>query len=197
MTAYAAYLIHILTCFVSFSPFSSQAACLDRLSDRAVPEFAPFAFTLARRLATLHAAGRLDPTHPLWSVAVDGVLICLVDAETEVHEEVLRLLLAAAPVLEPTYLGTCLASTLAKSRKSRKLHKKRAIEEAALPAGYFDDDGTAGGYSTAEGYGGSPTIQGGRGADGVRGTYHLFVQKQPALNRKIAPALFTYLDASG
>lgn len=78
-----------------------QAACLDRLSDAAIPEFAPFAFTLARRMASLHAAGRVGPDHSLWQVAVDAVLLRLVDAETEVHEEVLRLLLAAAPAMGP------------------------------------------------------------------------------------------------
>jgi len=123
---------------------------------------------------------------------VDNVLIALVDAETEVHEEVLRLLLAAAPALEPKRLGEYLDKTLRNSRGSRKLHEKRAIEEAALPAGFFEELMSASEYCTAEGV----SVNGKRGADGVRGTYQLFLAKQPGLSILVAPALHAYLNAT-
>jgi hypothetical protein len=41
-----------------------------------------------------------------------------------VHEEVLRMLLAAAPLMSPVQLGTYLQMTLENSKKSRKRVKK-------------------------------------------------------------------------
>lgn len=174
-------------------PARPQAACLDRLHALAVPEFAPFAFTLARRMASLLAAGRARPAGALWAAAVDGLLVRLVDAESEVHEEVLRLLLAAAPALPPTRLAACLEATLAGSRRSRKAHKKRGAGEAAPPpgGGYASEGGWGGGYSTAGAGGGAA-----HAADGIRGTYQQFLHKQPALTRDVAPALHAYLDSA-
>lgn len=185
-----------------------QERCIGYL---AIPEFAPFAFTLARRMASLLTSGKITTTSSLWRIAVDNVLIRLVDAETEAHEEVLRLLLAASKQIDAANLGRYLASTLAKSRASRKEHKNRAADAAGLPPiGYFGPDSTwgdAGGARASSLY--SPSSgdlvgdwqhPGGahdaRGPDGVRGTYALFLTKQPLLNKKNAPELFEYLEST-
>jgi len=182
-----------------------QERCIGYL---AIPEFAPFAFTLARRMASLLASGKITTSSSIWRVAVDNILIRLVDAETEAHEEVLRLLLAATKRLDAAKLGRYLASTLANSRPSRKEHKNRAAHAAGLPPiGYFGPDSTwgdAGGgannlYSPSSGdLIGDWQYPGGahdaRGPDGVRGTYALFVTKQPLLNKENAPELFEYLE---
>jgi hypothetical protein len=190
---------------------SLQERCIGYLS---VPEFAPFAFTLARRMASLLASGKITTRSPIWRVAVDNVLIRLVDAETEAHEEVLRLLLAASKQLEVATLGQYLASTLANSRASRKEHKNRAEGTAGLPPiGYFGPESTWGAGTGAGGVGGnslySPSSgdlvgdwhytagsHDSRGPDGVRGTYALFLTKQPLLNKENAPALFEYLETT-
>jgi hypothetical protein len=56
---------------------------LERLSDEALPEWAPFAATLAQRLARLAAAGQLAPDQPLWALAVDSLLLRAVDTESQ------------------------------------------------------------------------------------------------------------------
>ena len=60
----------------------SQA--LEKMSERALPEFAPFAATLAQRLTKLVAAGQLAPDQPLWQLAVDRFLVLAVDTEGQV-----------------------------------------------------------------------------------------------------------------
>ena len=55
------------------------------MSERALPEFAPFAATLAQRLTKLVAAGQLAPDQPLWRLAVDRFLVLAVDTEGQVH----------------------------------------------------------------------------------------------------------------
>ena len=87
-------------------------------------ELFDFAGTLAQRLAELVKARKLQPASSLWVVAVDNILIKAVDSQTQTHEEVLRLLLAAAPLLAPAQLGTYLALTLENSKKSRRRVKK-------------------------------------------------------------------------
>jgi len=54
------------------------------MSERALPEFAPFAATLAQRLAKLVGAGQLAPDQPLWELAVDRFLVLAVDTEGQV-----------------------------------------------------------------------------------------------------------------
>ena len=54
------------------------------MSERALPEFAPFAATLAQRLTKLVAAGQLAPDQPLWRLAVDRFLVLAVDTEGQV-----------------------------------------------------------------------------------------------------------------
>jgi hypothetical protein len=163
-------------------------------------------------MASLLASGKISTKSLIWRVAVDNVLIRLVDAETEAHEEVLRLLLAAAKQLDATKLGRYLASTLANSRRSRKEHKNRAADAAGLPPiGYYGPDSTWGaGVGTAAGSLYSPSsgdlvsdwqyAVGGthdaRGPDGVRGTYALFLTKQPLLNEENASELFEYLEST-
>ena len=176
-----------------------------------VSEFAPFAFTLARRLASLVATGKITVKSSIWEIAVDNILIRLVDAETEAHEEVLRLLLAAAKQLDVITLGRYLAKTLALSRKSRNEHKNRAADAAGLPPiGYYGPDST---WGAAVGAGTGTSLYSPssgdligewqqahsldhRGPDGVRGTYALFVTKQQLLNKENAAELFEYLEST-
>ncbi len=54
------------------------------MSERALPEFAPFAATLAQRLTKLVTAGQLAPDQPLWELAVDRFLVLAVDTEGQV-----------------------------------------------------------------------------------------------------------------
>ena len=58
---------------------------LERMSERALPEFAPFAATLAQRLTKLVTAGQLVPSQPLWELAVDRFLVLAVDTEGQVQ----------------------------------------------------------------------------------------------------------------
>ena len=57
---------------------------LEKMSERAMPEFAPFAATLAQRLTKLVGAGRLAPDQPMWELAVDRFLVLAVDTEGQV-----------------------------------------------------------------------------------------------------------------
>ncbi|GAB4814531.1 hypothetical protein N2152v2_001577 [Parachlorella kessleri] len=181
-----------------------------RMSDKAIPEFAPFGYTLARRMAALLAEGRVEVGGKLWLVAVDQILVKLVDAETQVHEEVLRLLLAAAQHIPLLDLVNYLHSTLANSRKSRKRWKKRRLGggDPDMPYGGYgsggEGGGGGGGYHSGSGGGGYFSAggfpgQGGEGtksADGVRATYLLFTKKVPGLNETVAPSLFSYLETA-
>lgn len=54
---------------------------LERMSDKALPEWAPFAATLAQRLAKLVGSGHLGPDQALWTLAVDQFLLRAVDTE--------------------------------------------------------------------------------------------------------------------
>lgn len=57
---------------------------LEKLSDNALVEFAPFAATLAQRLARLVSSARLAPGQPLWTLAVDSFLLRACDTEGQV-----------------------------------------------------------------------------------------------------------------
>ncbi|PNH12298.1 hypothetical protein TSOC_000779 [Tetrabaena socialis] len=82
-------------------------------------EAADFAATLAGRLAELVKSRRLGPGSRLWLYAVDCLLVKSVDAHTQAHEEVLRLLLAAAmptpdgrpPLLTPSEVDAYLKAS--------------------------------------------------------------------------------------
>ena len=58
---------------------------LERMSEEALPEWAPFAATLAQRLARLAAARQLAPDQPLWALAVDSFLLRALDTESQVR----------------------------------------------------------------------------------------------------------------
>lgn len=186
-------------------------------------EFAPFAFTLAKLL--LHQLNRhnnnnnnneaapLLPSSGLnvsnfdqwWSLCFDKILIRLVDSDKVVHEEVLRLLLAAATInlLTATKVGEYINTTLKATKRSRSLTKKytHAMMTARRSSGgkmaiidrqQMEEEGED---DTRMISGGVEEV--GRGmssADGVRGTYALFSQKVVGLNGEVAPALFAYLE---
>jgi len=165
------------------------SSCLDKIASPALPEFAPFAFTLAGRITTMIKKGSIDVTSNLWHLAVEKILLQLVDSETEAHEEILRMLLVAAPMLDPKVLGGYLDACIDKSSKSRQLHADRALEEETLPPrdgarnmqhGTDEDDEEPYGHRS--------------GSDGVRGTYRHIVAKYPNLkDPRIAPILHAYL----
>lgn len=218
---------------VSINNTQQQAQCLD-IIPQTLNEFGPFGLTLARRLAALLSASPSPlPSSPaastqlnlspeddsetsLWTLAVDKVLVKLVDTEAEVHEEVLRLLLAAAPRIDLLRLANYTSMTLNNSRKSRKRFKKRALEEerevGSPLGGQYGEAGGGGLFSGttytmqhhhmyAGGIGGGgggllsfSGLKKERGADGVKATYQQFLQVQPALTSTIAPTLFSYLD---
>lgn len=195
-----------------------QRDCLDRLSERAIPEFAGFAFSLSRRLSNLLTQGVLQITNPIWSLAVEGILVRLVDADTKVHEEVLRLLLLAASStaqqLDVKDVSRLLTSTLANSQRSREAYANRNAELAALPPFPWSRDGLGGGGGLAGGGGegsdddmgeeregyplygrrGLPQATEERGGDGVRGTYALFTERVPGFTPELAPEVFAYLQ---
>jgi hypothetical protein len=186
---------------------AALAAALDRLrmtaagaGDAAAPEFAPFAFALARRLAAMLAAGAAPPSSALWRLAVDGLLVRLAGAKEEVHEEVLRLLLAAAPAMDPARLAAAAAACLAASARLRSAARRKRARGAALPphpmgggVAWGGDGG--GGAAAAAGDGDlpSPTAPAARGVDGVRALYARLPAAQPELTPAVAPALFAYL----
>lgn len=162
-----------------------------------MPEFAPFAYTLARRISTMLNEERISVTSEIWEKAVNKILLYLVDSETEAHEEILRMILAASPRLEIQTLGKYLDTCLENSSRSRQLHADRAIEEAALPPrGYLGvsrpfqkrEDDSDDEYTTKM----EPSNSG----DGVKGTYKRFLAKYPALKQPgIAPILMVYLKS--
>ncbi|PSC68506.1 Negative elongation factor B [Micractinium conductrix] len=184
----------------------AMALAMERMSDKSIPEFAPFGYTLAVRLAILLKSRAMEVKDSLWQLAVDRVLVKLVDSETQTHEEILRLLLAAAPRLDAMELSNYLTRTLNQSKKSRKRFKKRKLFEA-----FEGTEGGGGGYSSAGGYasaggdwGGGYSSAGGYGsargaaaadtsADGVRATYALFAKSKLELTPALAPKLFEYL----
>ena len=55
-------------------------------AEKAVPEFATFGCTLARRMAALLASGGVEVGGALWTLAVDQILVKLVDSETQVRQ---------------------------------------------------------------------------------------------------------------
>ncbi|KAG2491041.1 hypothetical protein HYH03_010488 [Edaphochlamys debaryana] len=162
-------------------------------------EAADFASTLAARLAELVKARRLGPGSRLWVVAVDNLLVGAVDAHTQTHEEVLRLLLAAAlptpdgrpPLLTPGELDAYLRLTLENSRRSRKRYKKFSGGDALarFPMCLLASD--IGSDIGSDGWPGILALKL-KGADGVRSVYEMF-RRVPGINPDVAPALFEYL----
>ena len=106
------------------------AAAAGGLPDAALSEESAVAVTLARRLAAMNSGKDVNPAAapgtPLWRHAVDGVLLRACTSGIEVHEEVLRLVLAAAGAMRSDALAALVEATLHVTRKSRKHHKRRA-----------------------------------------------------------------------
>ena len=207
-------------------------------SEGSAPEWAPFAAALAKCLAGWAGGGggvgvggadaatsqRPGPTPPppppgftpgtpLWSFAVERLLVPAVGAEPQVHEEVLRLVRAAAPVLGAGRVGPLLAATLAASQAARRRAARRrppatTAARAGAAGGGASSGGTvgaprpsSGGYSTGGGGGGSASAGGPRGgpavarSDGVRFLYAELERSVPGLGVEAAPALHAYLNA--
>ena len=201
---------------------ASIARSLTNLSNEVISEFAPFAFTLARRMTVLFASGRVKTSSAAWRMAVDAILIRLVDSETEVHEEVLRLLLSAVADLEPKRLGQCLVACLKNSQHSRNICRKRGIRISDLPPynhGYLEPDRLYSGTSSfineeSECIGDQAgedadfcgyayevdedsKFKPSKNGDGVHTTYSLFLKYKPELSEEVAPELFKYLNSFG
>lgn len=70
-----------------------------RMSDKAMPEWAPFAATLAKRMARMVKARALAPGDALWGLALDHVLLRAVDTEMQARlsAPAARLWCAAVP----------------------------------------------------------------------------------------------------
>jgi negative elongation factor B len=92
----------------------------------------------ARSARVLRGQKSPRPGSRLWRAAVDGVLLPACAGATETHEEVLRLILAAAGSMSDDALATLVEGTLHVTRKSRKQRKQRrkpvAYEHEPLPA---------------------------------------------------------------
>ena len=57
---------------------------LEQLDERALPEWAAFAATLARKLADLLPRGRVALGDPVWTACVDNFLLKAVDIDSQV-----------------------------------------------------------------------------------------------------------------
>lgn len=114
-----------------------------------VAEMADFAATLAQRLADLVKARKLAPGSKLWMYAVDNLLVKAVDGHTQVHDEVLRLLLAASlPVdggtlLAPREAAAYLKLTLEHSKRSRKRWARLRLLHIVLSGAAWSGGGGA------------------------------------------------------
>uniref|UniRef100_A0A383VWM1 Negative elongation factor B n=1 Tax=Tetradesmus obliquus TaxID=3088 RepID=A0A383VWM1_TETOB len=118
-------------------------------SPAAVPEYAPFAYSLASLLQELVKSRGLSARSAFWGAAVGEVLLALVDADSQVHIEVLRLLLGVCKELPPAtlarYLGHMLAATAAsRARASSQKKKFASISSAAASHAAFAHHGVPG-----------------------------------------------------
>ena len=151
------------------------AAAAGGLPDARVGDEQPFAVTLARRLAAMNSGmGAVEAAAPggaLWRNAVDGCLLRCCVAGLEVHEETLRLVLAASARMTSEDLCAVVEATLHVTRKSRKVNKRRAKPivyeyEPIKPvkgviAGRRGLSGLGGGFRLGPGLGGSSGDLGG------------------------------------
>jgi hypothetical protein len=118
----------------------------------------------------------------------------------QVHEEVLRLLLAAAPQLDAEKLGKYLTTTLENSKKSRRRERsKKAAGGGLLP----QFEGWAAAWQLGSDMGGSDIGSDGwpgisklklSASDGVRSVYARFAQLTKLKPKEAAPALHAYLE---
>lgn len=118
------------------------ASCLAKIATPAIPEFAPFAYSLARRVSLRLKKGTMRVGSELWKLAVEKILLNLVDSETEAHVEILNMLQIAwcleQDSLDVARLGRYLDTCLEKSAKSRQLYSDRALEQEALPVSFLE-----------------------------------------------------------
>ena len=156
------------------NPILASAAA-GGLPDSCVGDEQPFAVTLARRLAAMNSGmGAVEAAAPggaLWRNAVDGCLLRCCVAGLEVHEETLRLALAASARMTSEDLCVLVEATLHVTRKSRKVNKRRAKPivyeyEPVKPvkgviAGRRGLSGLGGGFRLGPGLGGSSGDLGG------------------------------------
>ncbi|KAJ9523865.1 hypothetical protein QJQ45_020067 [Haematococcus lacustris] len=162
-----------------------------------------FAGALALRLAELVKARKVSPgDNSLWLQAVDGILVKAVDAQTQVHEEVLRLLLAASPMLEASALASYLTQTLENSKRSRKRLSKKQKEQGlggplqALGDFYLAALGSdIGSDIGSDGWPGITKLKL-SASDGVRSVYSRFAELAKLKSKEVAPALHAYLEES-
>lgn len=173
------------------------ASCIAKIAPPALPEFAPFAFSLARRVTLMIQNDTVDVSGGLWILLVEKILLNLVDSETEAHEEILKLLLEAAPKLDTKTLGRYLDTCLEKSSKSRQLFSDRALEEEALPSRVLWDISPQLPHSARDGQSlhGFANPHGDGTGDGIKATYMQIVSSYPALlHQTVAPILTAYLS---
>ncbi|KAF5836764.1 hypothetical protein DUNSADRAFT_5453 [Dunaliella salina] len=161
-----------------------------------VAEQFDFGGALASRLAELVKAREVLPGCLLWKYAVDKVLVRLVDSHPQVHEEVLRLLLTAGPLLSSADVGQYLESTLENSKRSRRRVSKKAGGAAGLfvdPLADFPMTVVGSDLGSDIGSDGWPGIMGLKlkSSDGVRSVYAQFAKGR--LTQECAPALYAYL----
>jgi len=161
-----------------------------------VTEQFDFGGALAGRLAELVKARVVLPGCLLWKYAVDKVLVRLVDSHPQVHEEVLRLLLTAGPLLSSADLGQYLESTLENSKRSRRRVSKKAGGAAGMfvdPLADFPMTVVGSDLGSDIGSDGWPGIMGLKlkSSDGVRSVYAQFAKGR--LTQECAPALYAYL----
>lgn len=84
---------------------------------------------------------------------MDGVLLNVIDAETQVHEEFLRLILATSPSLSGPQIALYLQTALERTKKSRRKFKRKFEEEVMLelgPQGLLN--ASQAGYSSGGGF---------------------------------------------
>ncbi|KAK9843275.1 hypothetical protein WJX74_009608 [Apatococcus lobatus] len=173
------------------------AQALSQLSDKALPEWTPFAFSLAARLQEEHRSNRLTPGDTLWQIAVEQLLLPSVDSDHVVHDQTLQLLKACALQLTVAKLAAYLQTTLANSRKSRRRYKKRRAEGLDTPSHAYDSSGpfSDGTYAGELDMTGDRERKGKAEGDGVKNVYKEIQSLVPALNDTTAPGLMEYLAA--
>ncbi|CAG9462743.1 unnamed protein product [Pedinophyceae sp. YPF-701] len=109
-------------------------------------EWAPFAATLARRVASAVQGGGVVPGDAFWELAFDGILMKLIGVDPQVHDEVLRVLLVAGRHMTSGQLSSYVEASLARTKQSRLARARRGVGEdlEGLDSGHV----AAGGYSS-------------------------------------------------
>mmetsp|Transcript_15476 Transcript_15476/g.43334 ORF Transcript_15476/g.43334 Transcript_15476/m.43334 type:complete len:687 (+) Transcript_15476:362-2422(+) len=114
-------------------------ACLGALlvdsNHKSHSTWSSFGFSLVAQLRRMVSKGALKPDNLLWETAVDGIAMRLLDAEAQIQEQVVALLVLAAPSLSDDALIAYIKRVVKETKKSRRRFKKaRARAEDADPA---------------------------------------------------------------